>query len=178
MTIHRLTSRKPARWRTAAVMLAAAAAAALALATVPAFASAAPAATPVITSVTFSSGSAEGSPTPLVTINGSGFGHLPQPVPSGNPQDYLGSGCFGVTPGYDGLDFGSSLWFDVPSFQAGSGQSSGGNCIGLVIWKYSSTQIQYGFGVVYGGTLQIHSGDPYTVNVRGVRKSGTVTFSS
>ena len=179
MTIHRLTSRKPARWRTTAVMLTAAATAAVGLATVPALASAAPAATPVITSVTFSSGSAQGSPTPLVTIKGSGFGHLPQPVPSGNPQDYLGSGCFGVTPGYDGLDFGSSLWFsDNGLFQAGFGRSSGGNCIGLVIWKYSSTQIQYGFGVVYGGTLQIHSGDSYTVNVRGVRKSGTVAFSS
>jgi hypothetical protein len=135
----------------------------------PALASARPdgadtaAATPVITSVTFSTGSAQGSPTPLVTIKGSG----------------LGSGCFGVTPGYDGLDFGSNLWFsDNGLFQAGFGQSSGGNCIGLVVWKYSSTQIQYGFGVVYGGTLQIHSGDSYTVNVKGVKTSGTVVFTS
>jgi hypothetical protein len=180
MPTNQTSSHKPARWRAkAAIAAAAAATVALGLATVPALASAALAATPVITSVIFSSGSAQGSPTPLVTINGSGFGHLPQPVPSGNPQDYLGSGCFGVTPGYDGLDFGSSLWFsDNGLFQAGFGQSSGGNCIGLVIWKYSSTQIQYGFGVVYGGTLQIHSGDSYTVNVRGVRESGTVTFSS
>jgi hypothetical protein len=46
-----------------------------------------------------------------------------------------------------------------------------------VIWRYSSTRIQFGFGVVYGGQLQLHNGDQYTVNVRGVRASGTVSIS-
>jgi hypothetical protein len=137
--------------------------------------------TPTVDNVHFSTGTAEGSSTPLVTINGSGFGTLPTPVPAGNPQNYAGSECFGVTPGYDGLDFGTSLYFNdfgAGAFEAGFGQSTGGNCIGLVVWKYSDTQIVFGFGVVYGGTLKINDGDRYQVHVAGVRKVGTVHFPS
>jgi hypothetical protein len=134
--------------------------------------------TPIISNVTFDNGSTSGSPTALVTITGSGFGNLPNPKPAGNPQSYRGSGCFGVTPGYDGLDFGSNLIFgdNTATWEAGFGASAtSGNCIGLVIWRYSRVKITYGFGVVYGGSLVLHNGDNYVVNVRGASFSGTVS---
>jgi hypothetical protein len=65
---------------------------------------------PTITSVTFSTESAAGNPTPLVTINGSGFGNLPSPSPGGDPEAAFGD-C-GKPSGYDGLDFASHLYFN------------------------------------------------------------------
>jgi len=176
------------------LMLAAAVTAAAAVfATLPAFAatgrpavpvaasgalSAAPAAVPTITRVTFTTGSAVGSPTPLVTINGSGFGRLPNPSPGGDPQAQFGD-C-GSPSGYDGLDFGSLLYFNNLSgpakFEAGNGNS--GNCIGLVIWKYTATRIQYGFGSVYAGFAPgLQNGNHYSLHVKGASVSGTVHFS-
>ena len=139
---------------------------------------------PVITGVTFSTGQAEGSSTPLVTIKGRGFGNLPQPLPTGNPQAYAGSGCpKPIKKGYSGLDFGNNLWirdFTGHHFiwQAGFGYPKplGGNCIGLVIWRYASTVIQFGFGVVYGPPYVLQSGQRYTVKVGTARASGSVSF--
>jgi hypothetical protein len=173
------TSHTPARWRAKATILATATAAALGLATIPALASAAPATVPTITSVTFSTGSAANSPTPLVTINGSGFGTLPNPSPGGDPQAAF-SDC-GSPSGYDGLDFASHLYFNnltgPAGFEAGNGTS--GNCIGLVIWEYTPTQIEYGFGSVYAGfTPGLQNGDRYSLHVKGASVTGTVTFTS
>jgi hypothetical protein len=145
MTSTSPTGHTPARWRAKTAVFAASVTAALGLATIPALASAAPATVPTITSVTFSTGSAAGSPTPLVTINGSGFGSLPSPSPGGDPEAAF-SDC-GRPSGYDGLDFASHLYFNKLTsrgFEAGNGTS--GNCIGLVIWEYTPTQIRYGFG--------------------------------
>jgi hypothetical protein len=182
MTSTPLTSNTPARWRAKAAVLAAASIAGLGLATIPGLASAAPVArtaatVPTITSVTFSTGAAVGSPTPLVTINGSGFGTLPTPSPGGDPQVQFGD-C-GSPNGYAGLDFGSRLYFNKLNgvgFEAGNGPS--GNCVGLVIWKYTPTQIQYGFGIVYNGFPPgLQNEDHYSLHVKGAVASGTVAFT-
>ena len=93
-------------------------------------------------------------------------------------RGHFASGCNGITPGYDGLNFGGNLWLnDLGLFQAGSETPGGGNCIGLMIWQYSSTRIQFCFGVVYGGVLQLDNRDRYITNVRGVTNTGTVSIS-
>jgi hypothetical protein len=176
MTSTPSTHPKPVPWRAKAIVLAAAA---LGLAATPGLASASAATVPTITSVTFSSGSAVGSTTPLVTIDGTGFGTLPNPSPGGDPQAEFGD-C-GSPSGYDGLDFGSHLQFNELSspgaFEAGNGTQ--GNCVGLVIWEYTPTQIQYGFGSVYAGFPPgLQNGDKYSVRVKGASASGTVSFSS
>jgi len=66
-----------------------------------------PATTASITSVTWSTGTAEGSSTAPVTIDGTGFGSLPNTSPGTDPQD--GRSCGNTLSGYDGLDFGSNL---------------------------------------------------------------------
>jgi hypothetical protein len=168
-------SRTPARRRARAAILATAAA--LSLAAIPGLASAAPATVPTITSVTFSTGSSAGSPTPLVTINGSGFGALPGLSPGGDPQADFGD-C-GSPSGYDGLNFASHLYFNKligRGWEAGNGDS--GNCIGLVIWKYTPTQIQYGFGSVYTSfNSPLQNGNPYSLHVKGASVSGAVEFT-
>jgi len=176
MTSTSRASRTPARRRAGAAILTAAAA--LGLAAIPALASAAPATVPTITSVTFSTGSSVASPTPLVTINGRGFGTLPGLSPGGDPQADFGD-C-GAPSGYDGLNFASHLYFNKligRGWEAGNGNS--GNCIGLVIWKYTPTQIQYGFGSVYTSfNSPLENGNPYSLHVKGASVSGTVTFTS
>jgi len=142
-------------------------------------ASASPATTATITSVTFSSGTSVSSPTALVTINGSGFGSLPDDSPAGDPQ--VTGDCPGSTSGYDGLSFGTHLYFNnlgATGFEAGNGPSL--NCIGLVIWKYTPTQIEYGFGSYYQryAPWTLQNGDSYSVHVKGAAYSGTITFTS
>jgi hypothetical protein len=134
--------------------------------------------TPTITSVTFSSGASLGSSTPLVTINGSGFGNLPNPLPGGDPV--VAAGDCGSPAGYAGLDFGNKLYFG-DGWEAGFAAAPTGfsiNCIGLVIWKYTPTQIQFGFGYVYHSFTPLQNGQSYSLVVKGATHSGTVNFTS
>jgi hypothetical protein len=142
-------------------------------------AGASPSVVPTIASVAFSSGASVNSPSALVTINGSGFGTLPHPSPGRDPAT-LPEGC-GAVSGYDGLDFGANLYFNnlsSPGFEAGNGQDF--NCVGLVIWKYTPTQIEYGFGSTYVNYSPWHlqNGNAYSLHVKGASVSGTVTFTS
>jgi hypothetical protein len=51
-----------------------------------------------------------------------------------------------------------------------------GDCIGLIFKTYTETQVIFTFGSSYRQSeyAPIHTGDEYTVNLRGLSKSGTV----
>lgn len=114
---------------------------------------------PTISSVKFTGS----SPDPTVTIDGSNLGS----EPSGTP-----AGC-----GTTGDNFsGNSLTFsdNTGSWEAGTG----GDCIGLVVASYSSSQVVYSFGSGYATYGVANSGDSYTLTVQGVSFSGSVSYPS
>ncbi len=122
-------------------------------------------ATPIITAVTFG-GSAD---SPVITIEGAGFGS----VPTANPP-----GCAFIPN--NGFDYGSDLaLYDFNashSFYAGGGSS----CIGFVNLSYSDTQISYQFGAGYSDYRTLYTlgqGDSYSVGVKGASWCGTVDYN-
>jgi hypothetical protein len=138
----------------------------------PAAATAQPA-VPVISSLSIS-----GYPKPAVptiTVQGSGFGSAPENgiVPSTLPN--CGSGWSGT-----GLDYGkSTLWLLDASQSFGlygawqDGADLGtysGNCEGVVIQKWTSTQIIFGLGSRYPAIpgTSLTSGNTVCVQVKGV----------
>ena len=114
---------------------------------------------PTISSVTFGGDASD----PTVTIIGSNFGSEPGSIPAG---------C-----GTSGDNFtGVSLTFDDTT--GGWGAGTGGDCIGLVVSSYTSTQIIYQFGNGYTVYGTANSGDSFNVTVQGATLSGTVTYPS
>lgn len=112
---------------------------------------------PTINSVNFT-----GSPSdPTVTILGSNLGSKP----SGSP-----AGCSTTGDNFPG----TSLTFDDTSGAWGAG--TGGDCIGLVVSSYTSSQIVYQFGSGYNSFGTANSGDAYTLTVEGLTYSGTVAY--
>jgi hypothetical protein len=107
---------------------------------------------------------------PTVTITGSGFGSAPTGVPL--------SSVTNCPAGSTGTDFaGAKLWVsDAPPTSAGplwtAGAQNGttpvqGDCIGLNIVSYSSTQIVFNFGNQYNTHSWIlHDGDGVTLSVK------------
>jgi hypothetical protein len=113
---------------------------------------------PKITSVRFTGGAAA----PIVTISGSNFGAEPAGTPAG---------CSAT-----GDVFGTSLWLDDLTNVWTAGQN--GDCIGLVVSTYTSTQIVYRLGSFYDdNAFQLNGGDGYKVTVLGKSLSGTVTYT-
>jgi hypothetical protein len=114
---------------------------------------------PTITSVAFTGTGAN----PTVTITGTNFGSLPSATPAG---------C-----GATGSNYGATgLWFqDVTQGKWTAGKS--GDCIGLVVSTWTSTQIVFGFGSFYSGFGPVTNKDKYKLEAAGVTKSGTVTYS-
>lgn len=99
---------------------------------------------------------------PTVTISGSNLGT----EPPGGP-----AGC-----STSGDNFtGTSLTFNDLSGSWGAG--TGGDCIGLVVSSYSSSQIVYQFGSGYNTYGVANSGDSYNLTVQGASYSGTITYS-
>jgi hypothetical protein len=118
---------------------------------------------PKITAVTFTGTPAE----PTITISGSNFGALAPPNPS-TPVSCV--------PEDTSFDYGSSgLSFGETTRGWGAGQS--GDCIGLLVSSYTSTQIVYRLGKAYGEYPPITAGDEYAVTVWGKTHTGTVAFS-
>lgn len=113
---------------------------------------------PTISSVTFT-GSAS---SPTVTITGSNLGSQP----AGSP-----AGCSTTGDNFPG----NSLTFSDTTGSWGAG--TGGDCIGLVVSSYSSTQVVYQFGSGYNTYGTANSNDSYTVTVQGATYSGTVSYS-
>lgn len=120
---------------------------------------------PEIKSVKFQGTPAE----PLVVVKGVGLGSLPLEDAEEDPN------CFGEETSGLGNDFGTAANFadDTAGWQAGLGP---GDCIGLIFKTYTETQVIFTFGSSYHQSeyAPIHTGDEYTVNLRGLTKSGTV----
>jgi hypothetical protein len=117
-----------------------------------------PAPPPTVTSLTFSGSSAD----PTMTVTGTDLGSYPPP---GAPES--------CQAGDTGEVFGSSgLWFDDATAGWTAGQS--GDCIGLLVTSWSSTQVVFTFGNEYDGYPPVNAGDQYTLEVQGASLSGTL----
>jgi len=113
---------------------------------------------PTVTGLTWSGSSAD----PTLTITGTNLGAYP---PIATPET--------CQSGDTGDVFGSSgLWFNDATAGWTAGQS--GDCIGLLVTSWSSTQVECTFGNEYSGYTPINSGDQFTVEVQGASASGTL----
>ncbi len=172
MTINPPASHKPARWRPAAAMLAATAA--LALATIPALTASAArvsAPRPGISSVTFSGTHGPGVASPAITITGSGFGTT---APSGTSDNTTSCGPYTA----NGDVYGNKLYFtDDANFEAGFSNSSGADCVGIIVVSWSSTKVVLKFGNAYGtfDHWYLSNGDGYALSVKTALWGGTVS---
>lgn len=120
---------------------------------------------PEIKSVKF-----KGTPAaPLVVVKGIGLGSLPVEDAEEDPN------CFGEEPAGLGNDFGSAAIFNenTAGWQAGQGP---GDCIGLIFKTYTETEVAFTFGSSYHQPeyAPLHTGDEFTVTLRGLTKSGTI----
>jgi hypothetical protein len=114
---------------------------------------------PTITGVSFSGSAAD----PTVTIAGSDLDPIP---PGGSPEP-----CSTADPGED---YGSSgLWIDDMSQGWTAGQD--GDCIGLVLSSWSSSQVVVTFGDTYGSYPPVQPGDSLSVEWQGTTFAGTLT---
>jgi subtilase family serine protease len=113
---------------------------------------------PTINSVSFTGTASD----PTVTISGSNFGT----EPGGSP-----AGCSTTGDNFPG----TSLTFNDTTGSWGAG--TGGDCIGLVVSSYSSTQVVYQFGSGYNVYGTANGGDSFNLTVQGATYSGTVTYS-
>jgi hypothetical protein len=108
-----------------------------------------------------------------VTIRGSGFGKAPTPSPTGTPYRYQ-PGCTSQAPignKNDGFDFrATALWINWNHVQAGAYVAGTGgyiDCVGLVVKKYSATEIVVAPGCQYGYYAKLINGAALTVTVNG-----------
>jgi hypothetical protein len=122
-----------------------------------------------VTAVIFSGSSTS----PTLTIHGSGFGKEPSASPSGPPYRYQ-PGCTSQPPignKNDGHDYGAqALWIGWDHVQAGAYVKGPGgylDCVGLIIKKYSATEIIISPGCQYGYYSKLTSGSSVTVTVSG-----------
>ena len=115
---------------------------------------------PAVTTVAFT-----GTPAnPTVTITGT-FGAEPAHDPA-TPLN-----CVNGDTSYD---FGTSgLWFTDATRSWTAGQI--GDCIGLAVTSFTSTQIVYTFGADYGAYPPLANGEAYQLVVDGVTATGTVS---
>ena len=175
MTINPPASHKPTRWRPAAAVLAAAATtAALALATVPAVAaSTARASTvrPSISSISFSGTHGPGVASPTITVTGSRFGTT---APLGTSNNVTSCGTYTA----NGDVYGGKLYFtDNAHFEAGYSNSSGADCIGIIVVSWSATKVVLEFGNSYGSFdhWYLTNGDGFAISIKTAIGGGTVS---
>ena len=97
---------------------------------------------------------------PSITVTGTGLGAYP---PIGTPET--------CQPGDTGDDYGSSgLWFGDTTQGWTAGQA--GDCIGLIVTSWSSTQVVFGFGNQYANYPPAQAGDQVQLSVQGAAYSG------
>ncbi len=132
---------------------------------------AAPTASPIITGITFN-GSVS---SPTITVTGTGFGKTP---PEGTSD--ANTGCGDHRRGNGDVYGTNGLWFldDTKVWQAGYSNSSGGNCIGLIIESWTTTQVMFGFGVAYDSFDHWYAafGDHYVIDLKGWYEGGLVSY--
>jgi outer membrane protein assembly factor BamB len=116
---------------------------------------------PVITAVSVAGSTAW----PTITVSGSGFGGTP---PRGSDNNATGCGYYTD----NGELFGTRA-FDFADLTAGWSEG----CVGIILTSWSPTTVVFQFGDAYGSlNWSLASGDRFTVTLRGVQFSGTVSF--
>lgn len=167
MTINLHVSRKLPRWQPVAAALAAA----LTLAAVPASGASAAPARPSISSVSFSGIHGPGMPSPTITITGS---HLGASAPPGTSNNTTSCGTYTA----NGDVYTSKLYFtDNANFEAGFSNSSGADCIGIIVVSWSAAQVVLKFGNSYGSFAHwyLTNGDGYALSLKTALWGGAVT---
>jgi hypothetical protein len=132
--------------------------------------SASVAATPTVASVTFTGTWLS----PKVTVQGRGFGAGP---PERFSANHNGCGDYTDNGEWFGID-GLRVIDNTRDWAAGSGDASGGNCIGLKLARWANRKIVFTFGEAYNtfGTWQLMEGDTGTVTVLGLVTNVTVHY--
>jgi len=127
--------------------------------------------------------------TPVLTINGQGFGARPTPQPPGPPSEVRpqnGRINCNFSAGREGLDYGTELYVQTAddTFSAGRYRPEIGDldCVGLLLAQYSDTLIVLRFGGAYSAgrakyNYTIHSGDRYEIVVKTAMLRGVVQYS-
>ncbi|HLX88447.1 MAG TPA: hypothetical protein VKR22_08355 [Acidimicrobiales bacterium] len=122
---------------------------------------------------------------PTVTINGSGFGSMPAANPNHTPEG-TPQLCPLPPSGNQGYDYGTNLYiFDTPRNWAGGRYRPELNeldCVGLLISKYTPTQVVFQFGSAYAQYQQqdnylLAEGDAFQAAVNGATFSGNVHYT-
>jgi len=172
MTSTPLSSHQPTRRQAKAAILATAAA--FALATAPALAASAALASapqPSIASVSFTGTHGPGVPSPKITITGTNFGAT---APAGTSDNTTSCGTYTA----NGKVYGNKLYFtDDANFEAGFSNSSGANCVGIIVASWSPTKVVLTFGNAYGtfDHWYLTNGDGYALSVKTALWGGTVS---
>jgi hypothetical protein len=129
---------------------------------------------PAVKSVTFS-----GTPAnPKITVTGTGFGKNP---PKSYPNDSTSCGSYTNNGSLYGP---GGLWIldKTNTWRAGRGTNPGhGNCIGLIVTHWSPTKVVFHFGNAYpsvGEHWILNAGDHYTLQVKGSKHHGKVSYSA
>ena len=121
---------------------------------------------------------------PTVTINGSGFGSMPAANPNYTPEGT--QLCPLPASGNQGYDYGTNLYvFDSSRNWAGGRYRPALNeldCVGLLVSKYTPTQVVLQFGSAYAQYQQkdnylLAEGDKYEIAVNGATFDGTVHYT-
>jgi hypothetical protein len=97
---------------------------------------------------------------PSITVTGTGLGASP---PIGTPET--------CQAGDTGDDYGASgLWFSDTTQGWTAGQA--GDCIGLIVTSWSSTNVVFGFGNEYANYPPVQAGDQVQLSVQGATFTG------
>ncbi len=145
-----------------------------------------------MTSARIDSVTTSGSPAdPKVIVRGQGFGAQPAPDPASVPEGQ--QGCPAAPAAGDGHLYGTHLYFTDLHARVGSYTSwtageftPGGNgqfdCVGLVIDRWTPTEVVFGFGNLYDKMIPqnyylLSSGDTFQVWVQGATFRGTARLS-
>ena len=130
-----------------------------------------PAPRPDISSVSFSGTPGPGVASPTITITGSDFGAT---APAGTSNNTTGCGPYTA----NGNVYGGKLYFtDDANFEAGYGNSSGADCIGISVVSWTPTKVVLQFGNAYGTFAHCYltNGDGYALSLKSALWGGTVS---
>jgi len=125
---------------------------------------------PGISSVSFSGVAGAGKASPTITITGSHFGV----APSGTSDN--STSCGGYTA--NGDVYGTKLYFvDSGNFEAGHSDSTGADCVGVIVDSWTTSQIVLSFGNAYGSFAHwyLSNGDGFAISVKGTLWDGSVS---
>jgi hypothetical protein len=115
---------------------------------------------------------------PEVIISGRDFGRRPAPDPAGGTSKL---GQCGAIPGRTGHDFGSKLWLGNRTRLWSAGYTPYGDCMGLILTKYTNREIVYRLGSFYAlhyPLYKLAQGDSVDINVNGAVLTTRVEYAA